>query len=215
MHIPDGFIAPQMYLPLYAVSAGAWGYGLRRLRRELGSETLPLLAVMTSLAFLLSTVALPLPGGTTVHATGIGMLAVLFGVWTSFIALSMVFAMQALLFGVGGVTALPLNALAMGLVGSLAACMVFRALRSRAETAGLFAAGALPVLASALLIALALGAQPHIASRADGTPLFFPYGLAITVPAVLLPHLVVAAAEGVLTVAVYRFVTRLRGLNTR
>jgi cobalt/nickel transport system permease protein len=215
LHIPDGFIAPQMYIPLYAVSAGAWGYGLRRLRRELGGETLPLLAVMTSLAFVLSMIALPLPGGTTVHATGIGMLAVLFGVWTSFIALSMVFVMQALLFGDGGVTALPLNALAMGLAGSATACVVFRALQSRMHTVALFAAGALPVLIAALLIALALGAQPHIASRADGTPLFFPYGLAITIPAVLLPHLIVAAAEGVLTVAIYRFVTRLRGLSTR
>lgn len=215
MHIPDGFIAPQMYLPLYAVSAGAWAYGLRRLKGSLGEETLPLIAVMTSLAFVLSMIALPLPGGTTVHATGIGILAVLFGVWTTFMSLSLVFLMQALLFGDGGITSLPLNALAMGLAGSASACLALRTLRRRAETVALFIAGALPVLVSALLIALALAAQPHVASRADGTPLFFPYGFAITIPAIMLPHLVLAGAEGILTVAVYRFVTRLRGVRAQ
>lgn len=213
MHIPDGFISPQTYLPLYAVSAGAWAYGLRRLRRALGEETLPLLAVMTSLVFVISMIALPLPGGTTVHATGIGLLAVLFGVWTSFIALSLVLLMQALLFGDGGVTALPANALAMGLVGAASACVVMRLLRSRSESTALFLAGAVPVVVSALVLALVLGAQPHIASRADGSPLFFPYGLTVTVPALVLPHLVVAVAEGILTVSVYRFVTRLRGVR--
>ena len=99
MHIPDGFIAPQMYLPLYAVAVPVWAYALRRVRAVLDERGIPLLAVVTALAFVLSMIAIPLPGGTTVHATGIGLLAVLFGVWTAFASLSLVFLMQALLFG--------------------------------------------------------------------------------------------------------------------
>lgn len=213
MHIPDGFIAPQLYLPLYAVAVPAWAYALRQVRRSLDERGIPLLAVVTALAFVLSMIAIPLPGGTTVHATGIGLLAVLFGVWTAFASLSLVFLMQALLFGEGGITALPLNALAMGLVGSVVAAGVYRSLRARNERLAVFLAAALAVLVAASLVALALGVQPLIAHRPDGTPLFFPFGLSITLPAVLVPHLVVAIGEGVLTVLIVGFVTRLRGVG--
>jgi len=211
MHVPDGFIAPQVYLPLYGVAAGFWAYGARRLRERLDEETLPYLAVLTGLAFVLSTVAIPLPGGTTVHAAGVGLLAVVFGAWTAFMAVSVVLLMQAMLFGEGGITALPLNALAMGLVGGAAAWSAFRGLRRWTERGALFLAGLLSVLLPALLVALVLGIQPLIAHRADGTPLFFPFGLSVTVPALLLPHLLVGLGEGVLTVLGYDFVHRLRG----
>ena len=121
MHIPDGFIAPQVYLPAYGVAAGLWTYGLRRLRAVLREETIPRLAVLTAFCFVVTMVMLPLPGGTSVHATGIALLALLFGVWTAFVAFSIVLLLQALLFGAGGVTALAVNALAMGMVGSLVA----------------------------------------------------------------------------------------------
>ncbi|HDP88791.1 MAG TPA: cobalamin biosynthesis protein CbiM, partial [Thioalkalivibrio sp.] len=201
------------YLPLYAAAGIAWFVGMRRVRRRLDQDTVPLLAVVTALAFVLSMIALPLPGGTTVHATGIGLLAILFGPWTAFMSLSLVFLMQALLFGSGGITALPLNALAMGLAGSFAGFGLYRLLRARHETAALFLGAATAVLVAALLVAVVLGIQPLVAQRADGTPLFFPFGLAITLPAVLLPHLAVATGEGVLTVLLYRFLTRLRGVR--
>lgn len=213
MHIPDGFIAPQLYLPLYAVAVPVWAYALRQVRCSLDERGIPLLAVVTALAFVLSMIAIPLPGGTTVHATGIGLLAVLFGVWTAFVSLSLVFLMQALLFGDGGITALPLNALAMGLAGSSVAVGVYRLLKAHNERLAVFLAAALAVLVAALLVALALGLQPLIAHRPDGTPLFFPFGLRITLPAVVLPHLVVAIGEGVLTVLMVGFVTRLRGVS--
>ncbi|MBD3336610.1 MAG: cobalamin biosynthesis protein CbiM, partial [Candidatus Eisenbacteria bacterium] len=74
MHIPDGFIAPQMYLPAYAAAAGLWSYALRRLRRTLRGDTLPRLAVLTALTFVLMSLTIPLPGGTSVHATGVALL---------------------------------------------------------------------------------------------------------------------------------------------
>jgi cobalt/nickel transport system permease protein len=214
MHIPDGFISPQTYLPLYAVAGVAWAVGMRRIRSALDERTIPLLAVVTALAFVLSMIAVPLPGGTTVHATGIGLLAILFGPWVAFMSLSLVFLMQALLFGDGGITALPLNALAMGLAGSFTGYGVYKLLHQWHAPTALFAGAATAVLLAALIVALVLGIQPLIASRADGTPLFFPFGLAITLPAVMLPHLAVAAAEGVLTVMLFRFLVRFREVRT-
>lgn len=210
MHIPDGFIAPQMYLPAYAVAGGLWVVGATRLRSRLDDETIPMLATLTAATFVLMTIAVPLPGGTSVHAAGIAMLAVLFGIWASYLALSIVLLLQALLLGAGGVTALPWNALAMGFAGSVVAVAAFRALRRFSETAALFAAGWLAVNVAALILAVVLGLQPVIAQRPDGTPLYFPFGLAVTLPALLVPHAVVGIGEGVLTIMTYRFVTRWR-----
>ena len=76
MHIPDGFISPRFFVPAYAVAAGCWACAVRRLRRDLPEEAIPRLAVLTALAFVLMMVAIPLPGGTSVHATGVALLAV-------------------------------------------------------------------------------------------------------------------------------------------
>ncbi|MBA4377081.1 MAG: cobalamin biosynthesis protein CbiM [Gemmatimonas sp.] len=198
MHVPDGFLGPQTYLPAYGVAAAAWTFGLRRLRARLDAATLPRLAVVTATAFVLMMITVPLPGGTTVHVAGIGMLAVLFGVWNAFLSLSLVFLLQALMFGDGGVTALPVNALAMGLVGSLAAVGAHRLLRPVNRDAALFAAGWAGTVASATLMAGVLGLQPLLSRAPDGSPLFFPFGWKTTLPAVVLPHLAVGVADGVL-----------------
>lgn len=210
MHIPDGFIAPRMYMPAYIAAGVLWLLALRRSRRWLSQEVIPLLGVVTAVSFVLMMVAIPLPGGTTAHATGVALLAICFGVWTSFLAVSLVLTLQALVLGVGGVTALPINALAVGLVGSVVAAVVFTALRRVHLTLALFAAGWLSVMLSALVVGVALGLQPAIAHNADGTPLFFPFGLRITLPAVLFPHAVVGIGEGILTTFAYRFVQRIR-----
>jgi cobalt/nickel transport system permease protein len=132
----------------------------------------------------------------------VGMVAALFGVWNAFLSLSLVYLMQALLFGDGGVTALPVNALAMGLAGSAAAVAVLRvAGRGRV---GLFLAGWIGAVVPAVIMALVLGWQPHLARAADGSPLFFPFGWSVTLPAVVVPHLAVGVADGVLTVMAWR-----------
>lgn len=210
MHIPDGFISPQTYLPAYGLAAGLWWFAARRLRRQLDADTLPWLAAVTALAFILMMLALPLPGGSTVHATGIALLAVNFGVWTSFLAVSLVLTMQALLFGMGGVTALAVNALALGLVGSAAAWLIWRMLWPIHEATALILAGWLSVMLPAALIAVVLGIQPAIAHDASGRPLFFPFDLGVTLPAVLIPHALLGLGEGLLTWLGTRMLTRLR-----
>jgi cobalt/nickel transport system permease protein len=159
-------------------------------------------------------IMVPLPGGTSAHATGIALLAILFGVWTAFLSVSLVLLLQALLFGAGGVTALAVNALAMGLVGSAAARYTYRLMRRVHEGFGLVAAGWLSVNASALLMALVLGIQPIIAHAKDGQPLFFPFGLSITLPAVMIPHALIGIGEGALTLLVFRLLSQ-RGWVTR
>ena len=208
MHVPDGFLSPQTYVPAYALAAGAWAYAARTLQRRLDETLLPRLAVLTALGFVLMSVMLPLPGGTSVHASGIGILAVVFGPWITFAAVSLVLLLQALVFGAGGITVLPVNALAMGLGGSAAACLGYRLLGRVDERAGLFAAGWLATVLPAVLVAGVLGVQPAIAHTADGQPLFFPFGLSVTLPAAVVPHALLGVAEGLLTILVVSFLRR-------
>lgn len=210
MHIPDGFIAPQMYLPLYGVATGLWAYGAKRVARELDESTLPWLASLTAASFALSFIALPLPGGTSAHVTGVGLLAASFGFWNAFMAASLVLVIQALLFGDGGITTLPLYALAMGFFGALAARGTILVLRQKHPSAALFIAGWIGLFLPSLLVALALGAQPYIAANENGAPLYFPFSWNVTLPALLIPHALLGLGEGALTVMGGRMIERLR-----
>lgn len=208
MHIPDGFIAPQVYGPAYGLAGVLWAYGLRRLRRALDPGTVPRLAVVTATAFALMLVTIPLPGGTTIHLSGVGMLATIFGVWHTFLALSLVLFMQALLFGDGGITALPVNALALGWGGGLAVVGFRRLVGGGRQEWVLFTAGWLGTVVPAVLVAAVLGLQPLVAHDAAGTPLFFPFTWSVTMPAVVIPHLAVGVGDGVLTVLAWRMLAR-------
>ena len=212
MHIPDGLISPQTYLPALALAVPLWVVAGRRLRDRLGDEMLPRLAVFTALAFLLSTVMLPLPGGTSGHAVGVGLLALIFGPWIAFMAYSLVLLLQAVVVGAGGITALPVNALAIGFLGAWTTVALYAALRRLGEGPAIVLAVWFAVMTSALLLALVLGLQPWLAHSADGTPLFFPFGPAVTVPALLVPHALIGAGEAALTLLVFRHARRRRWL---
>jgi cobalt/nickel transport system permease protein len=205
VHIPDGFLSPQTYLPAYAVATGAWAWAAHGLRQRLDETTVPRLAMLTAFAYGLGLVMVPIPGGTSGHMLGIALLALIFGVRLAFLAYSLVLLLQALLFGAGGITALPVNALAMGLIGATTAVAVKALLTRINETAAVAIAAWLAVVVPGCAVAVVLGIQPLIAHQADGAPLFFPFGLAVTLPAVLIPHLAIGIGEAVLTVLIWRY----------
>lgn len=75
------------------------------------------------------------------------------------------------------------------------------------ETMGLFLAGYLGVNVAAFSTSVLLGIQPLLFHEANGTPLYNPYGLSITIPAMMSVHLlVIGIVEGLFTVCVYNFV---------
>lgn len=202
MHVPDGFLGPRTWLPAAGLAAAGWWWALGRLRARLDVETVPVLGVTTACCFGLMLVAVPLPlGGASVHATGVAVLALRFGVPTAYLAVSLVLALQALLLGDGGVTSLPVTAVALGLGGGAAAVAVRRLLAPLGAPAARFAAGWASVMAGALLVGLALGLQPLLETDAAGAPLFFPFGWPTVLPALLLPHAALGLIEGGITAA--------------
>lgn len=201
MHIPDGFISPQTYLPALAVSLVLWSVAAKKIHLE--AEKIPFIAGVSAMSFVLMLIALPLPGGTTVHLGGVAIIALLFGPWIGFVSVSLVLLIQALLFGEGGITAYSVNVLSIAFVGSFGAHYMYKLL-VRFKRASLLAAGYVSSVLPSLAIAIFLGIQPLIASE-DGKPLYFPFDLNITLIAVVGPHLLLGIAEAVVTLMAVQF----------
>ena len=205
MHIPDGFISPITYIPAYAASAILWYTASKKCK--IRSDNISFLATLSALSFVFMMIAIPLPGGTSAHLSGIALLALIFGPWLSFVAASLVLVVEALIFGEGGVTTLGINILAIAFIGSFSSYYVYRVFKKRNETLAIFLAGWVSVNLSAIFIAFILGIQPIIASI-DGKPLFFPFDVKTTTLAIMIPHMLIGLAEGAVTVILYRFLKK-------
>src|ERR1700682_3717531 len=126
MHIPDGYLSPATCATLYSGSAPFWLVSLRRMQRGLHSRMVPLLSLFAAFSFVIMMFNLPLPGGTTGHAAGIGLATVVLGPWAGMLAVSIALVIQAIFFGDGGITAIGANCFNMAIVGSLVAWLVYR-----------------------------------------------------------------------------------------
>jgi len=206
MHIPDGYLSPSTCAVLYGAAIAAWYACLKRLKRVLLTRVVPLISVFAAFAFVVMMFNLPLPGGTTGHAIGVTIAAIVLGPAGAVVSISLALALQALLFGDGGITTLGANCFNMAVIGSLVAYACYRALsaqalidsRRRVIAAGI--AGYLAANASALAAAIELGIQPALFHDAAGTPLYAPYPLKIAIPAIMLGHLTFAGiAEAVIS----------------
>src|SRR5277367_3585352 len=132
MHIPDGYLSPSTCATLYAGATPFWYVSLQKMKRKLNTQAVPLLSVFAAFSFVIMMFNLPLPGGTTGHAVGVGIATIVLGLWGSILAISIALMIQAVFFGDGGITALGANCFNMAIVGSLVAYAVYRAVSGRA-----------------------------------------------------------------------------------
>jgi len=178
------------------------------------ARVVPLIALFSAFAFALQMFNVPLPGGTTGHAVGATLLAIVLGPWGAVVGLSVVFLLQALFFGDGGILAYGANVFNMAIVMPLAGYGLYRILVSvfprRPATAAAIASY-IAIILAALFAAMELGLQPLLFHAADGTPLYAPYALKIALPAMLVPHLLVAGPiEALVTGLVVAFLLRTK-----
>jgi len=198
MHIPDGYLSPSTCAVLYAGAGVGWFGALRRVKRALTVRMVPLISVFAAFAFVVMLFNLPLPGGTTGHALGVTIAAIVLGPSGAILAISIALAIQALFFGDGGITTLGANCFNMAIVGSLVAYASYRILANRApihsrrRVIAAAIAGYLAVNAAALLAAVEFGIQPMLFHDARGVPLYAPYSLGVAIPAMMIGHLTVA-----------------------
>ena len=207
VHVPDGFLAPHLTLPAYAAAAPLWAIAARRTFGARAVDALPVMGTLAALAFVLQTLRIPVPGGTSTHVTGTALLALLHGPLAAFVCEGLVLAVQALFFGAGGVTTLGVNALAMGLLGPGAGWLCFHAARRLGAREGpaAFAAAWLATQASALGVVGVLALQHLLDAQV------FPVAPAVVLAATLVPSLAVTGVvEGAYTLAALTLLRRAR-----
>jgi len=216
MHIPDGYLSPQTYIPAYAVAIPMVAYGIKKLKENLNEETYPFIATLTALSFLIMMINVPIPGGTSGHAIGTAVLSILFNPWVAFISESFVLLIQSLIFGDGGITSWSVNSIGMGFIASFSAYYSYKLFKKINKTFALFISGWISVVLASLFIAFALGIQPIIAHDPTGRPLYFPFGLSITIPALVGAHILYfGAIEGIYTLIVVKFIEKIRNYTVR
>ena len=216
MHIPDNYLSPASCAALAVAAAPVIGLSIKKVKVQLkeNKELAPMIGVAASLSFLLMMFNVPVPGGTTAHAVGGALLAILIGPYAASLALTVALLLQAFLFGDGGILALGANIFNMAVAMPFIGYGIYSWFRKHNhESIGVILGSYIAINVAALLAGIELGLQPLIASEA-GQPLYNPYGLEVTIPAMLAAHLVVAGwVEAFFTFVIYRFVKQVAPLE--
>lgn len=215
MHIPDGYLGPQTYGAAYAAAVPLWVVASRKLNKTLRSRQVPLLALGAAFSFVIMMFNVPIPGGTTGHAVGAVLVAILLGPWAACVAISVALIVQALLFGDGGITCIGANCLNMAVIMPFAGYGVYRLIagssgaKSARRRVGAVLGGYAGLNFAALATALMFGVQPLISHDQAGRPLYAPYPLKVAVPTMAIEHLLVfGVVEAVVTGLVVAYVQR-------
>ena len=212
MHIPENYLSPSTCAVFLAAMAPVWTVAAHRVKKRLPAEKLPLLGAGAAFAFLAMMFNVPLPGGTTGHAVGGTLLAILFGPWTAVLMVSMALLVQALFFGDGGILAFGANCFNMAFLLPFVGCGICRAVKKLLPGRPLLAAGLgsyVGINAAALAAAVEFGVQPLLFTDGAGQALYCPYPLSVSIPAMMLGHLTLFGfAEVIFTAGVLAYLKK-------
>ena len=218
MHIPENYLSPVSCAVMGAAMIPVWIHAVKKTNEELPKEKIPLLGVGAAFSFLGMMFNVPLVGGTTGHAVGGTLIALLFGPNAACIAVSIALLLQAVIFGDGGVLAFGANCFNMAFVLPYLGYAVYRLIvkagggercKPRTRYAGAAVGSYVGLNAAALCAAIEFGIQPMLFRDAAGNALYCPYDLSVAIPAMTIPHLLVAGVvEAVFTVAVFALVQK-------
>ena len=215
MHIPDGYLGPATCGFFYVIMFWLWAIASKVVKKTLKVKQVPRLAIGTAFSFVIMMLNIPIPGGTTGHAVGAVLVAILLGPWAACIAITVALVIQALLFGDGGITAIGANCFNMAFVMPFAGYYIYQAIsykapvnsKRRIVAAGV--AGYIGLNIAAGLTGLEFGLQPLLHHTPSGQALYCPYGLNVALPVMLGEHLLIFGwVEAIITALVIKFLSK-------
>jgi cobalt/nickel transport system permease protein len=215
MHIPDGYLSPITSFIMFLLVLPFWVIGIRKIRQTMDARSIPLIALLAAFSFVIMMFNVPLPGGTTGHAVGAALAAIILGPEIATIAVSIALVIQAFFFGDGGILAIGANCFNMAVVIPYVSYAIYQVfakntlITSSRRLVGAALGGWVGVTVGAFFAAVEFGIQPILFKAADGAPLYSPYPLSVAIPAMVIPHaLVPSVVEGALTALVLVFLRR-------
>lgn len=215
MHIPDGYLGPATCGFFYAVMVPVWATASRIVKKTLRAKQVPLLAIGAAFSFVIMMFNIPIPGGTTGHAVGSVLVAILLGPWAACIAITVALVVQAMLFGDGGITAIGANCFNMAVVMPFAGYYVYRFIsggspadsKRRLIAPGIAAYVGINI--AAVCTGIEFGLQPLLHHASNGQSLYCPYGLRVAVPVMAAGHLLIFGwVEAIVTTLVLKYLQK-------
>ena len=206
MHMADALVAPGVAATMYAASAAAAAYSVKKVRLENDIKKIPIMGVMSAFVFATQMINFTIPGtGSSGHLCGGLLLSILLGPYAGFLSMISVLLIQCLLFADGGLLALGSNIWNMAFYGCfIGYLLIYRPMVKRSMKSGWI------ILASVLgsVVSLQLGAlSVTLETIASGiTALSFGQFLLLMQPI----HLAIGTVEGLITAAVVIFVNNTR-----
>jgi cobalt/nickel transport system permease protein len=215
MHIPDNYLSPSTCAVMGAAMLPVWAISVQKVKKEITKAKMPLLGIGAAFSFLMMMFNVPLPGGTTGHAVGGTLLAILLGPFSACISVSVALLIQALFFGDGGVLSFGANCFNMAFVLPFLGYFVYKFIKDRVhsekgEYIAIAVGSYIGINAGAFCAAVEFGVQPLLFKNATGLSLYSPYPLSVSIPAMMIPHFLVAGlVEALFTVAIFAFIKKV------
>ena len=133
MHISEGILPLNWAVLWFAIAAPFVVYGLYRLKKNstVDLSFKPLVGLIAAVVFIISCMPIPVPtAGTCSHPCGTGISGILVGPGISILIATAALLLQALFLAHGGLSTWGANIVSMGVMGSFAGFLTFKAFRS-------------------------------------------------------------------------------------
>ena len=206
MHMADALVAPAVAATMYACSAAAAGYSVKKVRLESDPKKIPVMGIMGAFVFATQMINFTIPGtGSSGHLCGGMLLTALLGPYAGFLTMIGVLLIQCLLFADGGILALGCNIWNMAFYGCfLGSLLIWKPMMSKGITkAKIVAASILGCMITLQFGAFSVTLETMLSGVTE-----LPFG---TFVATMQPiHLAIGFVEGLITAAVLVFVHEAR-----
>ncbi len=216
MHIPDGYLGPQTTVPGFVAMVPLWSVAFKKVQTKLQRKNIPTLALCSAFSFLVMMFNVPVAGGSSAHAVGAVMIAILLGPWAATVCVSTALLIQALVFGDGGILAYGINCLNMAVVMPFTGYALYKLIAGRSKigssrnTVASFLGSYFGLNIAALCASVEFGIQPLLFKDAAGHPLYCPYPLSVSIPSMMFAHGVVAGPiEGIITAVAVAYIAKV------
>jgi len=203
MHIPDGFLTPEICVLMYVISIAILAFCWKRVKAIYPRSFVPIIAVSSAFVFAAQMLNFPIIYGTSGHLVGGTFLAILLGPYASVLSMTTVLLMQAVFFADGGLSTFGANIFNMAIIGGFSFYVIKLlsdgGMSQRRFLVGVFVASWSSVVLGALACALEIGVSPMFASAG---------GVFIT--SMLFWHVIIGAGEAVITTALISQLYRIQ-----
>ncbi|MDR2405641.1 MAG: cobalt transporter CbiM [Deltaproteobacteria bacterium] len=153
MHISEGVLSAPVLLTGAVLSLGGLIIGLRSIKQE---DT-PKAAILSAVFFVASLIHVNI-GPSSTHLVLSGIIGLMMG-WAAFPVIFFGLLLQGILFGFGGISTLGVNTFTMAAPSALFGLLFRKGVNNKSlsiASASGFVCGSLPILVSAILVAVAL-----------------------------------------------------------